>query len=545
MPGVHEEDSHGVPTSICCSHSGDSSKHKPLMPQSEFDTSALSSTTLASDSYQTSTASHVASIMLIGIGPHARRTYLPHLMKLGPELSTRLAAVVELESQRDETMSICERYRSDASQIFVKPFNAELPAEVRQELDGLVERERINAVIISTEPLVHRAYLDWAIERGLHVLVDKPLTTRRNVAHDSEQARGLWKDYTEVFGRYKRVQAQSANTCFLVNSHRRFHPGFEHVLRLIEEVRDETGCPVTNVASEHCDGQWRMPMEIIEQDYHPYNQGYGKLSHSGYHCVDMINCFLTAGMVEAKRPELMAVTSSFLTPSGFIQQVHREDYLHYFGPQYAEACPLSDVELAGRMNGYGEMDANSMIEFSRGNQTVATVSVRLHHNGFARRTWLRPGIDLYKGNGRVRHERHRIDSGPFQSIYIESYQANDKHDRNDEMDFELGGNNHFDIMVFRNTGWGCGHEPMTVTRLADLPTTAGFDNGLLYNEQVKEACLREFLGYIAGDLKHSDLRSSIEDHAMTVRMMSMMYEAHALGRQWVSAELSEVKGDYK
>ena len=484
-----------------------------------------------------------ASVLLIGLGLHARRTYLPDLMKLGPRMGARLVAVVELESQRGATVEACHRNRTEARQCFLEPFEGELPEHVRRRLDALVIEERINAVIISTEPLVHRAYLDWALDSGLHVLVDKPLTTRKDVAHDVTQARGLWDDYVEVLQRYQRLQDRGADTCLLVNSHRRFHPGFEHVMRLIEEIRDETGCSVTNVASEHCDGQWRLPAEIISQDYHPYNKGYGKLSHSGYHCVDMVNCFLRAGMVGAKRPDTISATSSFTMPTGLIEQVHRDDYVRYFGSDYETACPMSDIELKSAMKSFGEIDASSMIEFDRSGETITTASIRLHHNGFARRTWLEPGGDLYKGNGRVRHERHRIDSGPFQTIYIESYQASDKHDRSDEMDFELGGNNHFDILVFRNSGRNGQHKPMEVIRLADLPSTTGFDSGLLYNEQVKEACLREFLGFISGDISRSDLRSSIEDHAMTVRMMSMMYEANALRRQWVTSPFEPAWGE--
>jgi predicted dehydrogenase len=483
-----------------------------------------------------------ARVLVIGVGPHAQRTYLPHLIKLHALLGAQIGGLVELEERRNQTIDLCLSGGITPSLLFVSQFRNELPSGVCADLDRIVSEEHINAVIISTEPLVHRAYLDWAIERGLNILVDKPLTTRQDVAHDTEQACGLWTDFEKVFSRHRWTQVEGASTCLLVNSHRRYHPGFEHVMRLIQEVRDETGCPVTNIASEHCDGQWRFPSEIISQNYHPYNQGYGKLSHSGYHCVDMVNCFLRAGMVASKRPDSLAITSSFVMPSGFVEQVHRSDYIRYFGPEYEATCPLNDGELKNQMAHFGEIDASAMIEFDRGQETIATASIRLHHNGFARRTWLEPGRDLYKGNGRVRHERHRIDCGPFQTIYIESYQAKDKHDRSGEMDFELGGNNHFDIMVFRNTGRSGQHQPMEVIRLADLPSTTGFDNGLLYNEQVKEACLREFLGFITGDVARSELRSSIEDHALTVRMMSMMYEANALRRQWVACPLDSEWG---
>ncbi len=249
---------------------------------------------------------------------------------------------------------------------------------------------------------MHRAYLDWALDRGLNVLVDKPLTTRRDVAHDVGQARGLWDDYCQVLERYSQLQLSGANTCLLANSHRRFHPGFQHVMKLIEEVRDETGCPVTNIASEHCDGQWRLQSEIISQNYHPYNQGYGKLSHSGYHCVDMVNCFRNAGLIDAKRPDAIALTSSFVMPAGFVEQVHRADYVRYFGKDYETACPMSDFELKSAMSSFGEIDASAMIEFDRCEETVATASIRLHHKGFARRTWLEPGSDLYKVNARLR-----------------------------------------------------------------------------------------------------------------------------------------------
>ncbi|PIP61576.1 hypothetical protein COW99_03565 [Candidatus Roizmanbacteria bacterium CG22_combo_CG10-13_8_21_14_all_38_20] len=41
---------------------------------------------------------------------------------------------------------------------------------------------------------------------------------------------------------------------------------------------------------------------------------------------------------------------------------------------------------------------------------------------------LKPGFkitmkDLYKGNGRLRHESHFIEQGPFQAISFDSYQS--------------------------------------------------------------------------------------------------------------------------
>jgi hypothetical protein len=415
-----------------------------------------------------------------------------------------------------------------------------MPDDVRSRLDALVARHRINAAIISTEPLAHGAYLEYALRSGLHVLVDKPLTTRHGVAHDPAQARGIWADYREVRRLYGKLQDRR-RTCLLVNSHRRYHPGFQKVFELIADIRDRFGCPVTHIASEHCDGQWRLPAEIVSQDYHPYNRGYGKVSHSGYHALDMVACFLRAGSVPGKEPDALRVTSSFVLPEGFLVQMGRDDYRRYFGPAYDQVCPYADDDLRARVAGFGEIDATALLEYSRGGVAVGSASVSLLHNGFSRRSWVRPGADLYKGNGRVRHERHRITSGPFQTVYVESYQASDKHERSTSADYERGGNNHFDIAVYRNSDMTGDAEPQRIYRFTDLPGVEGFDAAGLHNEQVKEAALQEFLRFLRGDIPVERLRSNIESHELTVRLMSAVYLAHALRRQgkrgWVRSRM--------
>ena len=481
------------------------------------------------------------NVLLVGVGPHAQRTYVPHLVKHADRHHARLAAVVELEGCQLQTEETLKKHAMDPERLYVDRFDRTVPDAVREQLDGVIERNRINAVIISTEPLVHKAYLDYALDSGLNVLIDKPLTTRRGVAHDVDQARGIWDDYADTLKRYRGPQSSGRQTCLLVNSHRRYHPGFQKVFELIAEVRNRTGCPVTSVTSEHCDGQWRLPAEIVSQDYHPYNQGYGKVSHSGYHLLDMVNCFFVAGQVAGKVPDTVSLTSSFLLPAGFLKQVSREDYVRYFGEQYDQACVADDDELRSQMEQFGEIDATALVEFRQHKVVVTQAKVSLQHNGFARRTWLQPGNDLYKGAGRVRHERHRIDNGPFQTVYIESYQAKDKHDMSDRMDFEMGGNNHFEILVFRNPGPHGSERPMEVIRLRDLRGAADFDTSMLYNEQVKEACLLEFLQFARGELPLSQLRSNIDSHALTVRMMSGIYQAHAEraagGAGWVNVDL--------
>ena len=49
---------------------------------------------------------------------------------------------------------------------------------VRHDLDLLIDRLNIDCVIISTDPLSHKAYGMWAMETELNVIMDKPTPTR-------------------------------------------------------------------------------------------------------------------------------------------------------------------------------------------------------------------------------------------------------------------------------------------------------------------------------------------------------------------------------
>ena len=146
------------------------------------------------------------------------------------------------------------------------------------------------------------------------------------------------------------------------------------------------------------------------------------------------------------------------------------------------------------------------------------------HNGFARRSWILPGDDLYKGNGRVKHEYHNIEQGPYQNIQIHSYQANDKHQVNTEDDYSLGGNNHFDIYIFRNSDI-LGGEPLQVIRSKDLAAQMNYDSSKLVIEQVKHRVVQEFVEVMLGERKPADTQSDLSSHELSAKLMSLIYKS--------------------
>lgn len=142
---------------------------------------------------------------------------------------------------------------------------------------------------------------------------------------------------------------------------------------------------------------------------------------------------------------------------------------------------------------YGEIDAAIQISFIQDNQTTTLAPVNLQHNGFTRRSWIEPGLDLYKGIGRVKHEFHEIKSASFQPVVIDSRQANDKHDRSKPSTATIGTDNHFKVHVFRSPDLLGESQPLTTYSVKDLDKRWNSQLPWIYSEKVKRGILWEAL----------------------------------------------------
>jgi predicted dehydrogenase len=467
-------------------------------------------------------------LALIGCGPHARRIYLPAIQALRSSYSIELSLVIELAPLAESVAAAIRVSGFAPETMFVDRFSGSLPEQLAGELSRRVRWHGIGGVIIATEPLVHKAYAQWALSQGLNILVDKPITARADATSSLESASGILEDYEQLLLAYRRLQ-QDTETIFMVNAQRRVHPGFQLAERLLGEVGRLTNCPVTSIQSYHCDGQWRLPGEIVTQTYHPYCQGYGKASHSGYHIFDMMYRLYVASGVADKRADAMEILSSFVQPNGFIKQITEADYHALFPGEYERVRPWSDGELRGMFENFGEVDLSGIVTLKHQADAIANLSVNLLHNGFSRRTWTTPGTDLYKGNGRVKHEHHNIQQGPFQNIQIHSYQANDRHEDTGDAQDGLGGNNHFDIHVYRHPMVAGGGPALRVYTGADaLAEMEQARATQLTSEFAKYRIVEQFVSYLAGAAPKASLASPIEDHIVPVQIMSGIYRSHVL-----------------
>lgn len=335
------------------------------------------------------------NIIIIGLGPHAKRIYYPICMKDGEKYGFELVHGVELLEKKNDV----EKYfkEKDFRKIEIRYLTTEertykkLHPKVEKDLNKIVRERKIKGVIISTEPLAHFQYAKWALQQGLYILMDKPISTAENVVSSLKAIESIKGDYEELGECYKKAKTKNKKLVFSLMAQRRYHPAFIKMRKLVQEVFKKTNCPITSIQSYHGDGQWRMPIEIIEQDYHPYNQGYGKCSHSGYHSIDIVPWLIRSVENNDKYIDNVDIFTNFITPVDFIRQLNISDYKKLF-KNFDVYNKYSEKEFVEKSKYFGEIDAFSSLSFKQGDYVMSLASINLAHNGCSQRDWL-PRLD--------------------------------------------------------------------------------------------------------------------------------------------------------
>jgi len=482
-------------------------------------------------------------LAIFGVGMHFQETYTTALKRKDIADIVEVVWVVDIASKESLVNSRLKKIGQKATFIGIRKFDSlELPQKIIQQLNEAQRNSPVDAVLISTTPEQHRAYVTWALKAGLKVLLDKPISTRKNATTDPAQAAGILEDW-----KHMADLSEKTGCLLMVNSHRRFHPAYYHVGKLLEDVSQRYGIGVTSLSTFNSDGQWRLPNELEDITYHGYENGNGVISHFGYHYLDLITTWYRKGTPEDSRADKARVFSSFSTALNYTRQLPQtlaSKLLTTNGePEPAEQRP----SLEKNISGYGEVDSFSSIEFLRGDVQTTHASLQMLHSGFSQRAWTKPAKNLYKENGRLRWENHLIQQGPLHAIEVRSFQAvQPAHlDPEDGIPrWELGGSDQLEINVYRNRL--IGGKPLETIQVKELlQEIPRYD---VLHEDVKSKTLKLFAGLVAKDMGMLDAlqadgkwkayvnsmatasnqdKSFINAHQPTVALMSAAYQSYA------------------
>lgn len=423
------------------------------------------------------------NIALFGCGPHAKRIYIGYMVRhrLQPKL------IVDTVSSKKEIESIIVKNGWQGTETyFITPSDAYVAFSEKEEGDirNLIRSLEIHKAIISTPPEIHIAYAKMCVDEGLKILIDKPLSAPRDLSVGNAQQ--IVDDLNEL------LQHDTGDN-IIVQCQRRRHLGYAYIKDMIQSAEQEYGIQPHFIDIYHSDGRWDFPDEIPLLTNHPYAHGYGKLLHSGYHFIDLA-CYLT----ETFNYDSYRVSSFANTIHDFKAQVPDAFYKKMFNLDNSHTPPE---------NGYGEIDSYSLIQLERDNRAVATISMNLLHTGFSRRAWGEAKPDLYKGNGRIRHERVNIQIGPLINIQVHSYQSTELGDMNQPNPSECGGLEHFDIHIYRNSDL-IGGVPFEIITLEDLEKNSATMNDIGQNEYARHQLVTDFVN-------DTPSRSGIGSHLRT------------------------------
>lgn len=469
------------------------------------------------------------NLLLIGFGPHTKRIYHPLLEISANDPELNLCCAVDLESEKEHIEFYIEDKNVKPEMIYLEngsEVGHELPLNLTIELNEAVQKHNINGVIIATEPLVHLAYATWALNLGLSVLMDKPISSYIDVSTSLDNAKKIADDYHQLNSLYQKQKQIYTNQVFSMMAQRRHQTSFDLIKKKIADCFAQTNCPITNVQTFHSDGQWRMPNEIVDQYYHGYNQGYGKCSHSGYHYFDIIPFIIESGLGGNKFYDNIEVFANAARPQDLINQFSLDDYRNLFGKtEFNQTNKYDEDQLRQLMQNFGEVDCSTNICFKQGDARMTSVSINLAHNGYSQRNWITSqGRDLYKGNGRIAHESHIIQQGPFQTIHFHSYKSDESVEDSSRQE-RLGTNKHLDIYVFRNHKM-LGGKHVEVFNVDDLVEMEAGNKGLTGKSKAK--LFNEFLDGMRGNISTDDIKSDFSKHEAGAIITSAVYQSLCL-----------------
>jgi hypothetical protein len=468
--------------------------------------------------------SGTVNILMIGVGLYGKSCYLSHFNRNSYQ-DAQLVAVVDLIEQSntvEEYLKVFEQYNRPKSyflskQVLLNPNNY---------LNSIVKTHNINAVIISTPPDVRLGYIKWALSNGMHILADKPLTAPTNCSVDAEASSRLASDYQKIVDLYNRELSTNSKLVFDLMVQRRYHPVYNLILEKIKEVAEFTGCPLTHFQLTHSDGQWRLPNEIIELDYHGFNEGNGKTSHSGYHFFDLASNAVKQSFKSAgKRLDTVRAFSSAVRPIDFVEQINYEDYNKIFGDEFDQNVRYSEDEFKNSVENYGELDSVSNLAYLNNGRVMTTGSLNLLHNSFSGRYWLNPNLsDLYRENGRLRQELHYYVQGPFQSISIVSLRGGSKVQVAQRLAKDSARDS-LELHIFRNNGINSKWRPYERLTIADLiPDLVNQDAHLGY---ARDLAIKEFISNILEKSPIATRSSHLIDHYHSIQTMSAVCKSMA------------------
>lgn len=394
-------------------------------------------------------------------------------------------------------------------------------------MDNLSKKYDINTIIISTDPLNHFQYLEWAIKNRINILTDKPLILENDIISSPQSINNLFNKTKYLIDLYKNAKNADNYFQFDIMVQRRFHKWYRLIKDKILEMFELTNTPITYINSFSSDWQRRFPDEIINQDYHPYNQWYWKIWHSWYHTIDIVWWLVDSIRSHKKNVDNIELYTQTTFPKDIIYQFDLSDYKKLF-PWIK--FNYNENAYNSLLTWFWDVDNTISISFKHWNKVQTLASINTLHNWFSQRNWISAEWrDLYKWNWRIRQEFLMIEQWPFQSIFMESFQSYEKNDRDNNLDINWG-KHHFDVYVYRNTAMFPNLKRVEKFSINDFYWHLWECDS--HNQEARKRWIDHFFENIIN--KRTNTISNIQNHELSLSLFNNIYKSINYWFNWKS-----------
>ena len=238
-------------------------------------------------------------LIIGGSGHLCELNHYPAIRSMSNEgINTRVVAICDPQDPRSTNPNHYKAGRENLNAILVSdeplwinPKGYKKP-ELKRYLSEVAAREKVDIVIIATNPTHHYFYADWAVDAGISVLCDKPPLVVPGASWKPEKAELIERRFQSLLKKVHRIQKVNPDYSFCMPLRRRALSPFVTIAESLQSVYERTNEGITHVNAVVNSGVHRYPVEFLKGGAHGYIDGVGSLSHSSYHYLDIIAWYL-------------------------------------------------------------------------------------------------------------------------------------------------------------------------------------------------------------------------------------------------------------
>lgn len=438
-------------------------------------------------------------IILIGCGIHAQDNYLQFIK----ENKYNLKLIVDTYEAKENIIKNVNGFFSNSLDLYFVKTSKDIPGIRKEDYDWLtnyVKNNEIGYVIISTDPLSHKMYLEWAIDLSLNVLCEKPLTGYEDINNSIPLSRRLKSDFE-----YINKSCCNKNIKVFIQVQRRYHPVYEFVYSSIKDIIVNYGITINYIGIFSGNGILNSIDEYTTKENHPHNKGYGKLFHSGYHFADLFCWFANLNTLvdNIKYTELSVFTDIYSVKDlndQFKRTHNKQSKLSNDPLFYAE-----NSENTSKLDGLGEVDLYTQIALKSVGSTILNGQLALLQNSTSKRATANYKANTIKDCSAIRKELFIVELGPLYSISVSALQ-------NHGVGSSKSDDYNYAVTIHRNNKYieGKAYEEIFFSNRTNGKNFKSF------NKDARSECLDDFLSL--GD------KSNLDSHALSVSLFSVIQE---------------------